>query len=115
VISVIGLNWIATERAAAVMHYAPFLSGRLVAHVYQPFAWWSWEARWPHAALQVGRSIIPLQPIWHTCEYGVLGPLLVMGGIAVFISGILTKWRRTSDLHGTAGWARKSEIRSRLS
>jgi hypothetical protein len=45
----------------------------------------------------------------------VLGPLLVMGGIAVFISGILTKWRGTSDLHGTASWAQKSEIRSRLS
>lgn len=92
------------------MHYPPFLSGRLAAHIYQPFAWWWWQHRWPHSALQIGNHVIFLAPMWRVCEHLVIYPMLVLGGIAALCSLVVIKPHAAADLHGSATWASSREI-----
>jgi len=109
-VGLIAFNWLATQRAAAAMHYAPFLSGRLIAHVYQPFGWWWWQYRWPHSGLQIGNRVIFLAPMWRVCEHLVIYPMLVLGGIAALFTLFLMKPHTPADLHGSATWADAREI-----
>src|SRR5690349_3962446 len=77
----VATNWIATQYAAAVMRYVPFLSGHLIGHLYQPFGWYWWEHLWPRNGLRIGNRILFLAPVWRNCEHLVLYPLLTLGGI----------------------------------
>jgi hypothetical protein len=104
------LNWLATQRAAATMRYAAFLNGRIAAHIYQPFAWWWWQHRWPQSALRIGNRILFLAPIWRACDHEVIYPTLILGAIAALCSVFLMKPRR-ADLHGSATWADAAEMK----
>jgi hypothetical protein len=90
-------NWIATQRAAAIMHYSWFLSGRLIGHVYQPFGWYWWAHRWP-------------APIWRSCEHVVIYSMLVLGGLAAVSALFVITPQSAADLHGSARWADAAEI-----
>jgi hypothetical protein len=103
-------NWFATQWAARVMYYPVFLDGRIVAHVYQPFAWFWWQHRWPHNTLRIGNRLVYLAPIWRTCEHTVIYPMLLVGGIAALCSLFLVQQRQPADLHGSATWASAAEI-----
>jgi type IV secretion system protein VirD4 len=106
-----------------MLSFAPQLNGRIItlaaprglgrplAHIYQPFAWWWWQARYPHAVVQIGRSVIALQPLWRWCENVVLYPLAGLGVVLGLISAVLVKWRGTADLYGSASWACRPDIK----
>jgi hypothetical protein len=104
------LNWLATQRAAAAMRYAAFLNGRIEAHIYQPFAWWWWQHRWPQSTLRIGNRILFLAPIWRACDHEVIYPMLILGAIAGLCGVFLMKPRR-ADLHGSATWADAAEMK----
>lgn len=111
VVILVALNWLATQLIASVLHYPPFLTGRLFSFVYQPFAWFFWQYRWPHAAVRVGHYVVSLERCWTLCEHLVFYPvitLLVIGGL---ISGLLMRMDRTADLHGSAAWGGKADAR----
>jgi hypothetical protein len=104
VVGVVLLNWLATQLVAAALHYPPFFMGRIIGHLYQPFAWWWWQYHWPHNSVQIGHSIIPLERAWTLCHHIVFYPaiaILIVGGI---ISGLVLKSGRPADLHGSAQW-----------
>lgn len=105
-----GLNWLATQYAAAMMRHAPYLSGRIIAHVYQPFAWFWWQHRWANNALRIGNHIVLLAPMWRFCEHLVLYPMLVLGAIGSVCALFLMSPRQAADLHGSASWATTPEI-----
>jgi hypothetical protein len=109
-LGLVGLNWLATQRAAAAMRYAPFLPGRLIAHIYQPLAWWWWQHRWPQSAVRVGNQIVFLAPIWRVCDHEVIYPMLILGAMAGLCGLFLMKPRHT-DLHGSASWADAAEMK----
>ena len=106
----VGLNWLATQRAAATMRYAAFLNGRIAAHVYQPFAWWWWQHRWPQSAVRVGNRILFLAPIWRVCDHEVIYPMLILGAMAG-LWGLFLMKPRHADLHGSASWADAAEMK----
>lgn len=111
VIGLVLLNWIATQLVASALRYPPFFMGRIIGPVYQPFAWWWWQYHWPHNAVQIGHSIIPLERAWTLCQHIVFYPaiaFLVAGGL---ISGLLFKGSGIADLHGSASWADTAEVR----
>jgi hypothetical protein len=104
------LNWLATQRAAATMCYAAFLNGRIAAHIYQPFAWWWWQHRWPQSALRIGNRILFLAPIWRACDHEVIYPMLILGAMAG-LCGLFLMKPRHADLHGSASWADAAEMK----
>jgi hypothetical protein len=106
----VAVNWFATQLAARTMYYPVFLDGRIVAHIYQPFAWFWWQHRWPQNALRIGNRLVYLAPLWRTCEHTVLCSMLVLGGVGALCSLFLVPRRRTADLHGSAAWAGTTEI-----
>jgi len=106
----VGLNWLATQRAAAAMGYAPFLTGRLIAHIYQPLAWWWWQHRWPQSAVRIGNHIVFLAPIWRVCDHEVIYPMLILGAMAG-LWGLFLMKPRHADLHGSASWADAAEMK----
>ena len=106
----VGLNWLATQRAAAAMGYAPFLTGRLIAHIYQPLAWWRWQHRWPQSAVRIGNHIVFLAPIWRVCDHEVIYPMLILGAMAG-LWGLFLMKPRYADLHGSASWADAAEMK----
>jgi hypothetical protein len=110
VLGFVAFNWLATQRAAAVMDYAPFLGGRLIAHIYQPFAWLWWQHRWSNNALRLGTHIVFLAPVWRSCEHVVIYPMLVLSGIAGLCAFFLMTPQQAADLHGSAAWANNQEI-----
>ena len=109
-LGLLGLNWLATQRAVATMRYAAFLNGRVVAHIYQPFAWWWWQHRWPQGALGVGNRVLFLAPLWRTCDNEVIYPMLILGAIAG-LCGLFLMKPRQADLHGSATWADAAEMK----
>jgi hypothetical protein len=109
-LGLVGLNWLATQRVAATMHYAAFLNGRIAAHIYQPFAWWWWQHRWPQGALRIGNRILFLTPLWRACDHHVIYPMLILGAMAGLCGVLLMKPRR-ADLHGSATWADAAEMK----
>ena len=106
----ITLNWLATQRVAATMRYAAFLNGRIAAHIYQPFAWWWWQHRWPQSAVRVGNRILFLAPIWRVCDHEVIYPMLILGAMAG-LWGLFLMKPRHADLHGSASWADAAEMK----
>lgn len=109
-VAMIALNWLATQYAATTMLYAPFLNGRIVAHVYQPFAWFWWQHYWPNNGLRIGNHIIWLAPMWRFCEHLAMYPMLALGGIALVTAVVLMQPHQAADLHGSASWASTEEI-----
>jgi hypothetical protein len=110
-VGLVVFNCFATQYAAAEMHYASFLSGRMIAHLYQPFAWWWWQHYWPHNALRIGNRVIFLAPMWKVCEHLVIYPLLVLGVVGGLIGVLLNQRQAPADLHGSASWADAAEIK----
>ncbi len=110
-VCLVGFNWLATQRAAAALHYPGSLNGRMAAHIYQPFAWWWWQYRWPQSALQIGRHVILLAPMWRACEHQVIYPMLALGLAAGLCGAALMTRRPPADLHGSATWADKAEMK----
>ena len=109
-LGLVGLNWLATQRAAAAMGYAPFLTGRLIAHIYQPLAWWWWAHRWPNSALRVANRVLVLAALWQSCEHEVIYPMLMLAAIAG-VCGLFLMKPRHADLHGSASWADAAEMK----
>lgn len=109
-VGLVALNWLATQRAAATMRYAAFLTGRIAAHIYQPFAWWWWHHSWPQGALRIGNRILFLAPLWRTCDQEVIYPMLILGAIAG-LCGVFLMKPRQADLHGSATWADAAEMK----
>jgi hypothetical protein len=105
------LNWIATQLVAAALHYPPFLMGRIIGHVYQPFAWWVWQYHWPHSAVRVGHDIISLERAWSLCQHIVFYPVIGFVIIGGLISGTLLKWRGPADLHGSASFGKTADLK----
>jgi hypothetical protein len=110
-VGLVALDWLATQRAAAAMNYAPFLSGRIVAHVYQPFAWLWWEHRWANSGLRYGSHMVSLALLWRSCEHLVLYPIVVLGGVAALAILFSKESEPPADLHGSAGWADERQIK----
>jgi hypothetical protein len=111
VVALVALNWLATQLVAAALHYPPFFMGRIMGHLYQPFAWWWWQYYWPRNSVQIGDSIIPLERAWTLCQHIVFYPaiaIVIVGGI---ISGLLLKSRGPADLHGSASWGDATEAK----
>ena len=109
VIALVALNWIATQLIARALGYPPFFMGRIVGRIYQPFAWWWWQYYWPHNAVRIGHSVIPLERAWSVCQHIVFYPaiaIVVVGGI---ISGLFLRTRGPADLHGSASWGNTGE------
>ena len=106
----VALNWLATQLAAAVMHYPPVLMGRMFGRLYQPFAWWWWRFRWPQGAIRIGSHVNLLEPLWRICDGIILIPPVVLGGIVALAAWMLIKPQR-EDLHGAASWANLEEIK----
>jgi hypothetical protein len=111
VILLVALNWLATQLIAAALHYPSFFMGRIVGHVYQPFAWWVWQYYWPHNAVQIGHQIIPLDRAWHACDRIVFYPVIALAVGGALISGVLHKARGPADLHGSAEWGNELEAK----
>jgi type IV secretory pathway TraG/TraD family ATPase VirD4 len=105
------VNWAATQWTAAVLRYAPFLSGRLIGHLYQPFGWYWWQHRWADNAVRIGNRIILLGPMWRSCERLVIYSILVVGLLMAVCALFVMSPRQAADLHGSASWASESEIR----
>jgi hypothetical protein len=111
VVALVLLNWIATQLIASALRYPPFFMGRIIGHIYQPFAWWWWQYYWPHNSVQIGHSIIPLERAWTLCQHIVFYPaiaIVIVGGI---ISGLLLKSGGPADLHGSASWGDEAEAK----
>jgi hypothetical protein len=104
VVALVLLNWIATQLIAGALHYPPFFMGRIVGHIYQPFAWWWWQYHWPHNSVQIGHSIIPLPRAWSLCDRIVFYPAIAIVIVGGLISGLLLKSRGSADVHGSAEW-----------
>lgn len=109
------LNWIATQLVAAALHYPAFFMGRIIGHLYQPFAWWWWQYHWPHGAVRIGHSVIPLTRAWSLCDRIVFYPIIGLVILGAIISGLLLKSRGAADVHGSASWgdgatAREAEV-----
>lgn len=111
VFALVALNWLATQLIAAALHYAPFLMGHLFGPLYQPFAWWWWQYHWPHAAVRIGRNVIHLERAWALCNHIVFYPLVALVVAGGLVSGLLMKWRGPADLHGSATWADRTEVK----
>lgn len=107
----VAVNWLVTQRAAAVLRYTPFLSGRVIGHLYQPFGWYWWQHKWPDNAIRIGNRIILLAPMWRSCEHLVIYSMAVLGALTGVCALFLMGPRQAADLHGSATWADESEIR----
>jgi hypothetical protein len=111
VAALILLNWLATQLIAAAFFYPRFFMGRLVWHLYQPFAWWWWQYHWPHASVRIGHTSVPLAAAWSLCNHLVFYPLIVLAVIGGIISGWLLKRRGPADVHGSASFGQAEELR----
>jgi hypothetical protein len=107
----IATNCLATQRAAAGMHYPAWLSGRLIGRVYQPFAWWGWMRSWPDGGVRIGSRIVALAPLWRSCEHLAVYPVLGFGILGALIAVLLNRRQAPADLHGSACWADTTEIK----
>jgi hypothetical protein len=111
-ISAVTLNWWVTQSVAAGFGFAPYLSGRMVGHLYQPFAWWWWQHRWPSGFMvPVGDFGVPIEMIWKRCEHLVIYPLFALGVVGGLIGVLLNHKQTPADLHGSASWADAAEIK----
>ena len=93
VVALVALNWLATQLVAAALDYPPFFMGRIMGHLYQPFAWWWWQYYWPHNSVQIGHSIIPLDRAWSLCDRIVFYPAVVIVIVFGILSGLLPPQR----------------------
>jgi type IV secretion system protein VirD4 len=112
VVLLVVLNWIATQLIALALHYPPFFMGRIVGHIYQPFAWWVWQYHWPHAAVRVGQNIIALEKAWTLCDHIVFYPAIALAAGGGLLSGLLLKLGGPADLHGSASWADATTVKA---
>lgn len=111
-IAAVALNWWATQIVAAHLSFAPYLNGRIVGHLYQPFAWWWWQHRWPSGfVVPVGHFGVPIEATWKGCEHLVIYPLLALGVVGGLIGVLLNEQQAPPDLHGSASWADAAEIK----
>lgn len=111
VVAMVALNWIATQLIAAALRYPPFLMGRIVGPLYQPFAWWIWQYHWPHASVRVGHVIMPLAAAWTLCNHIVFYPLIALMVCGGIVSGLLLKRPGPADLHGSANFGRAEDLK----
>jgi hypothetical protein len=111
-IAAVTLNWWATQRVAALLGFPLNLNGRIVGHLYQPFAWFWWQHRWPNGFMvPIGDFGIPIETIWKSCERVVIYPLLAVGVTGGLIGVLLSQKEARADLHGSATWADTAEIK----
>ena len=100
------INWWVTQHAAARFGYARGLGPALIGHLYTPWEWLVWWARW--------HWVDQFQPIWDWCIRASGGPLLIAGGLAAAVINVAryALSQSASDLHGSARWASTRDIRA---
>lgn len=102
----VGINWWVTQHTAAHFGYARGLGPALFGHIYAPWEWLVWWARW--------HGVEQFQPVWNWCIKASGGPLLIAGGMTAAVINIARHVlnRSASDLHGSARWATTRDIRA---
>jgi type IV secretion system protein VirD4 len=104
------VNWVATQRAAQMCGYAPWLGPAmtmsLAGPVYAPWQWSVWWWRWHNAP--------ELAPLWPVCTRMAVYPML---GLTALAAGTMALARQgwfgsVSDLHGSARWAKTRDVRA---
>jgi type IV secretion system protein VirD4 len=100
------INWIVTQRAAALFGYSPLLGPVLIGRLYAPWGWIAWWTRW--------HGVQEFAPVWKTCVREAGLPLLLAGALAAAAINMARWWLRdeTPDLHGSARWADARDIRA---
>ena len=103
-------NLVATQHAAALLGYSPYLGSKfvtlpLIVRLYAPWEWLVWAATW-HSTPQ-------LWPVWQTCLRTAIYPmaLIVPIGIAAVAFTRGDGFGRRADLHGSARWATTRDLR----
>lgn len=106
----VATNFVATQHAAAVFGYSPFLGSKfvslpLVVRLYLPWEWLVWAATW-HSTPQ-------LWPVWETCLRTAVYPMALIApiGIAAVAFTRGDAFGRRADLHGSARWATSRDLR----
>lgn len=102
----LAINWVVTQRAAAIFGYSPLLGPALIGRLYAPWEWIAWWSRW-HATHEFA-------PVWQTCVREAGLPLLIAAALAVAAIHI-ARWTlsdETPDLHGSARWQNTRDIRN---
>jgi hypothetical protein len=92
----LAINWIVTQRAAALFGYSPLLGPAFIGRLYTPWEWITWWPRW-HAAREFA-------PAWQRCVREAGLPRLLAATLAVAAIHIARWWLRDDipDLHGSA-------------
>jgi hypothetical protein len=95
-VGMVAVNWFITQHTAVAFGYPGFLSeGRLAPHLFQPFAWWWWQARWPRAAVRpIGQKyLFQLGPMWANFQFDAVLIQLALVALAVLIA-VRIYWER---------------------
>lgn len=110
-LSLVGVNWVATQYVAAAFRYQPALGRplRVIGRVaiYQPFAWTVWG--WHHATARDPKIRKPLFEGEMIVFFGSFACLAVFFVIANRRARRLSQ--NTEDLHGSARWATEHDVR----
>lgn len=102
----LAVNWAVTERAAALFGYSPLLGHSVIGHLYAPWGWFAWWARW--------HAVPGFATVWQTCVRDA--GLLLLLAAAMAVSAVhIARWYfsdEAPDLHGSARWANERDIRA---
>jgi type IV secretion system protein VirD4 len=92
---------VATQYLAGRFNYDPALGFPVVAQVYQPFGWISWQfAPWAAAYRYLFRPV----------DMSLLATAVVAIGAAALLSGRHRRPRQYDDVHGSAGFMTSDDI-----
>lgn len=100
VVGFIAVNAAITQTIAARLGYHPALGAPMVGELYHPFAWWSWQYHFQHAA----KGLFGLA---YMAQVVLVGAVLIL---AVIVRARHRKPIGYDELHGTAHWATREEI-----
>jgi type IV secretion system protein VirD4 len=101
---------VATEHVAAMLGYsavlgAPLMTLRPVGPVYAPWDFILWVWKW--------RDVVAARPVFQSGVRIFEYPTLIVGLAAMIVVGLTRRGRsHTDDLHGSAHWASRREIKA---
>ena len=100
----------ATEHVAAMLGYSPvlgtpFMTLRPVGPVYAPWDFILWAWKW--------RDVVAARPVFQTGIRIFEYPTLIVGVAAMFVVSLSRRHGfHTDDLHGSAHWANRREVKA---